>query len=211
MLPLNRGFRSAVLVALLGGLLAQGGITWSGALHAQSGPPLLAVARPTKPPRQAPPLPPPLGGYPYLRAAQARPAAPPGAQALLVVENGARRQPYTLAQLQALPAMRYETFHPQLQRSFVYEGVPLRDLAAASGLLGRDLRVYATNGYLTTIRARDYQDEAVMLAYRAGGKAIPVLQKGPLTIVLPPDERRFPAREYGYAWVWYVDRITPAP
>lgn len=173
---------------------------------------MAAVApRRAKPPRSARPLPPPLGGYPYLRAMEPRPAADPTQRVLLTVEaSTGKRQTYTLAQLRALPAMRYATFHPQLRQRFTYEGVPLRDLAVAGGFQGRDLRVYAENGYVTTIRARDYQREAMMLAYQADGRVISVLKKGPLTVVMPPDEERFPSQAYGYAWVWYVDRITPA-
>ncbi|GGK30505.1 hypothetical protein GCM10008955_25340 [Deinococcus malanensis] len=173
---------------------------------------LALVPRTTKPHRHARLLPPPLAGYRYLRAAGLRPPAGPAQRVLLTVETRTgKKQTYTLAQLRALPAMRYTTFHPQLRESYTYEGVPLRDLAAAGGFVGQDLRVYAENGYVTTIRARDYHHEAMLLAYHANGKAIPVLQKGPLTVVMPPDEKRFPAREYGYAWVWWVDRITPAP
>lgn len=171
---------------------------------------LAAAFRTTKtqhPDRQ---LPPALAGYRYLRAAGPRPSGDPAQRVLLTVETRTgKKQTYTLAQLRALPAMRYSTFHPQLRQRFTYEGVPLRDLAVAGGFVGQDLRVYAENGYVTTIRARDYHNEAMLLAYQANGKAIPVLHKGPLTVVMPPDEKRFPAREYGYAWVWWVDRITP--
>lgn len=161
--------------------------------------------------RRARTLPAPLAGYRYLRAAGPRPQADATHRVLLTVESqDGKTQTYTMAQLKALPAMRYTTFHPQLRQRFTYEGVPLRDLATAGGFVGRDLRIYAKNGYVTTITARDYQKEAVMLAYAANGKAISVLQKGPLTVVMPPDEKRFPAREYDYAWVWWVDRITPA-
>ncbi|CAM3297538.1 molybdopterin-dependent oxidoreductase [Deinococcus deserti] len=161
--------------------------------------------------RRARTLPAPLAGYRYLRAAGPRPAAAASQRVLLTVETKTgKKQTYTLAQLRALPAMRYTTFHPQLRQRFTYEGVPLRDLATAGGFVGRDLQVYAENGYVTTIAARDYQKEAVMLAYAANGKEIPVLQKGPLTVVMPPDEKRFPAQKYDYAWVWFVDRITPA-
>lgn len=172
---------------------------------------LVLAPRATRPVRPTRHLPAPLAGYRYLRAAGPRPPAASSHRVLLTVETRAgKKQTYTLAQLKALPAMRYSTFHPQLRQHFTYEGVPLRDLAATAGFVGRDLRVYAENGYVTTIAAGDYQKEAVMLAYAANGKAIPVLQKGPLTVVMPPDEKRFPAQEYDYAWVWYVDRITPA-
>lgn len=89
--------------------------------------------------------------------------------------------------------------------------MPLRNLAALGGFSGRDLRVYASNGFVTTLRASDYMAAPIMLAHTANGKRIPVLEKGPLTVVLPNDPARFPARLYGAAWVWFAERVTPAP
>ena len=82
-------------------------------------------------------------------------------------------------------------------------------LAARGGFAGKDLRVYASNGYFTTIRASDYMNEPIMLAYSADGQAITTLQKGPLTVVLPAQPARLHTTEYGAAWVWYVERIAP--
>ena len=89
--------------------------------------------------------------------------------------------------------------------------MPLRDLARLGGFAGQDMRLHASNGYVTTIRARDYLAAPIMLAYSSGGRPIPVLEKGPLTVVLPPDPQRFPPRLYGSAWVWFVERITAVP
>ncbi|MEW6420941.1 MAG: hypothetical protein AB1511_04330 [Deinococcota bacterium] len=149
--------------------------------------------------------------FSYSRPAQPLPPRNPNEQVLLTLEGPTRTQVFTRAQLLALPTVRYATEHAQLHRTFTYEGVPLRDLAVLGGFAGRDMRVYASNGFVMTIRARDYMEAPMMLAHTADGRPIPVLEKGPLAVVLPPDPQRFPAQLYGAAWVWYVDRITPAP
>jgi len=149
--------------------------------------------------------------FSYLRAG--RPVPPPhaGERAMLTVEGAGHALPLTRTQLQALPTLRYTTRHAQLGRTFLYEGVPLRDLAALGGFAGRDMRLYAKNGYVTTIHARDYMKAPILLAYLANGRPISVMDKGPLTVVLPDDPQRFPRSLYASAWVWYVERITPAP
>ncbi|EYB67356.1 hypothetical protein DEIPH_ctg044orf0085 [Deinococcus phoenicis] len=152
-----------------------------------------------------------LTPFPYSHLARPLPPLKPGEQVLLTLEGRGRTQVFTRAQLLALPTVRYATEHAQLHRTFTYEGVPLRDLAVRGGFAGQDLRLYATNGFVTTIRARDYMQAPIMLAHTADGRPIPVLEKGPLAVVLPPDPQRFPARLYGAAWVWFVERITPAP
>lgn len=153
------------------------------------------------------PQPPP---FQYFRPGQPIPRGQAGERVLLTLE-GAAKQTFTLKQLQAMPALRYTTYHPQLKRILTYEGVPLRDLAKQGGFLGKDLRVYASNGFVATIQARDYLYEPIMLAYKANNKAIPVLEKGPLTVVLPPRPARFSKPAYSAAWVWFAVRITPAP
>lgn len=152
-----------------------------------------------------------LPSFTYVRPGRALPPARPGERVVLRLEGGPRPLTLTLAQLRALPTVRYATEHAQLRRTFTYEGVPLRDLAELGGFPGRDLRVHASNGFVTTLHARDYQAAPLMLAHTADGRPIPVLEKGPLAVVLPPDPRRFPVRLYGAAWVWFVERITPVP
>ncbi|ANE44744.1 hypothetical protein SU48_03785 [Deinococcus puniceus] len=148
----------------------------------------------------------------YLRPGKAAlPAARPGERVLLTLESPGRSLKLTRAQLLALPTMRYTTEQPQLNRTFTYEGVPLRDLARLGGFAGKDLRVYASNGFMVIIRAGDYLNTPIMLAHTAGSKPIPVLQKGPLTIVLPANATQFPARLYSRYWVWYAAKISPAP
>lgn len=147
----------------------------------------------------------------YLRTARPIPASQPGERPLLRLEGKAQTLTLTRTQLLALPTVRYATRHAQLGRTFTYEGVPLRDLARLGGFAGQDMRLHASNGYVTTIAARDYAAAPIMLAHTANGRPIPILDKGPLTVVLPQDERRFPRRQYGSAWVWFVERVTPAP
>ncbi|WP_337193008.1 molybdopterin-dependent oxidoreductase [Deinococcus xianganensis] len=147
--------------------------------------------------------------FTYARAAQPTPVRKPGERIMLELDGTTGTLKLTLRQLQAMPAMRYATLHRQLKQTFTYQGVTLRDLAARGGFAGKDLRVYASNGYFTTIRASDYMNEPIMLAYSADGQAITTLQKGPLTVVLPAQPARLHTTEYGAAWVWYVERIAP--
>lgn len=140
-----------------------------------------------------------------------RPAPPraPGEATLLELAGPAGPIRLTLKQLQALPAVRYATLHRQLQRTFTYQGVTLRDLAVRGGFAGRDLRVYASNGYFTTVLARDYMNDPIMLAYSADNRPISPEAKGPLTVVLPPQPARYHSAAYSAAWVWFAERITP--
>jgi hypothetical protein len=148
----------------------------------------------------------------YVRPGKAvLPAAKPGERVMLTLESPGGSLKLTRAQLLALPTMRYSTEQPQLHRTFTYEGVPLRDLARLGGFLGKDLRVYASNGFMTVIRASDYLGTPMMLAHTAGGKTIPVLEKGPLTVVIPADATQLSARLYSRYWVWYAVKISPAP
>lgn len=175
--------------------------------------PLLALLGPGEPARGAPraSLPAPGTPFPYVRMGQVPPRVPPGERSVLTLEGRARPLTLTRTQLLSLPTVRYATRHAQLGRVLTYEGVPLRDLAVLGGFAGRDMRLYASNGYVTTISARDYLDAPIMLAHTANGRPIPVMEKGPLTVVLPDDPARFPRERYGPAWVWFVERITPAP
>ncbi|MFC3832067.1 MULTISPECIES: molybdopterin-dependent oxidoreductase [Deinococcus] len=163
----------------------------------------------------APPIPArPLPGIPvfeYVRPARPLPPTLPGEATVLTVENGTVRHALTLRQLKALPAVRYRTNHLQLRQDYTYEGVTLRDLAGLAGFQGRNIRVYAANGFATTILASDYMHHPIMLAYSADGSSIPVLRKGPLTVVLPARPARFHQPAYSSAWVWFAERVTPAP
>jgi hypothetical protein len=138
-------------------------------------------------------------------------AVPPAARPAPTLALGPSTSPrvLTLEQLRALPSVTYRVEQPQLRRSFSYRGVTLRDLAELGGFGGQDLRLYASNGYLALIRARDYLNAPIMVAYEADGHAISVRDKGPLTVVLPPEPARYRTLAYSGAWVWYVNRLTP--
>lgn len=160
---------------------------------------------------QTPGTPANLPAFTYLHAARPLPKATATERVVFTVETPQGRSTFTLKQLQALPAVTYQTWHPQLRRFHRYEGVPLRDLAQQGGFLGRDVRLYASNGFVSTIHAQDYLTSPIMLAYRADDKPIPVLEKGPLTVVLPPRPQRFATAAYSGAWVWFAERLTPVP
>ncbi|GGS30062.1 hypothetical protein GCM10008961_22120 [Deinococcus knuensis] len=143
----------------------------------------------------------------YVQPARPFPPARPGEPTLLTL-HATRPEHLTLNQLRALPATQFTVQHPQLQQTFTYRGVPLRDLARRGGFLGRDIRVTADDGFIAIIRAADYSQAPIMVAYEADGRPIPTLKKGPLLIAFPPD-RRFPPNRYGSQWAWYVTGISP--
>lgn len=156
-----------------------------------------------------PPAPP---AFSYLHGAL---PTPPGAQDAVVFEltgPGGRRT-LTLAQLRALPAVQYRATQPQLKQSFVYTGVPLRDLAALAGLSGRDVRVGSDDQFAATLHAADYQRYPLMLAYAADNQPISVAHKGPLEIVFPNEQHPGAFRQPGYGsqWVWYASTLAAAP
>ena len=118
---------------------------------------------------------------------------------------------FTLAQLRALPAVQYRATQPQLKRSVVYTGVPLRDLSEMAGLAGRSLRVEADDQFGATITPQDYETYPVMLAYLADGQPMTAAQKGPLQVVFPNEQypRRF--SNNGSQWVWFASGLGAAP
>jgi len=118
---------------------------------------------------------------------------------------------FTLAQLRALPAVQYRATQPQLKRSTMYTGVPLRDLSKLAGLAGRSLRVEADDQFGATIAPQDYQDYPVMLAYLADGRPMTATQKGPLQVVFPNEQ--YPQRfsNNGSQWVWFASGLNAAP
>ena len=213
MIPRNLAVRlRGVHIARRAGL----GLLWAVLASAPTSQAALASLPPALPRLvKAPPIParplPRMPAFSYVHPARPSPAARPDEDRLLTLQQGAAQQTLTLRQLRAMPAVRYRVRHPQLGHEYTYEGVTLRDLAVMGGFAGKDLRVYASNGFVSTILARDYLNHPIMLAYLADGQPIPVLQKGPLTVVLPTSVERFQAKSYASAWVWFAERIVPAP
>ncbi|WP_407541237.1 hypothetical protein Q0M94_07610 [Deinococcus radiomollis] len=156
--------------------------------------------------------------FPYMHGALSAPAtSAPGRAGPVLAEVvfrliGSRgQQTFTLAQLQALPAVQYRATQPQLKRSFVYTGVPLRDLARLAGLSGQNLRVLADDQFGATIQAADYDRFPLMLAYLADGRPITAAQKGPLEVVFPNEQERTRFQNFGSQWVWFATALEAAP
>ncbi|MBB6098843.1 hypothetical protein HNR42_002278 [Deinobacterium chartae] len=135
------------------------------------------------------------------------PSALPAEPVLLTVRGRNGSHNLTLRQLEALRVVEYRAHSPQLPKAHLYRGVLLSDLEAFFELeADQGLEVTARDGYRTVIRAQDYRDFPVMLAFASDGRPMTVAQKGPLMIVFPTGS--YPARfldvEYGPQWVWYV-------
>lgn len=154
--------------------------------------------------------------FSYLHGARsgASSPAPTGEADTVFRLSGPRgQQAFTLAQLEALPAVQYRATQPQLKQSFVYTGVPLRDLAEAAGLPGRNLRISGDDQFAATVQASDYLKFPVMLAYLADGRPMTARQKGPLMVVFPTEQApdHFTTFAYGSQWVWFAGSLSAAP
>lgn len=147
------------------------------------------------------------GPFVYLHGQLASPER--GTDAVVFKMSGGRT--FTFAQLKALPAVQYRATQPQLRRSAVYTGVPLRDLSEIAGLTGRSLRIEADDQFGATIAPKDYQTYPVMLAYLADGQPVTTAQKGPLQVVFPNEQYPRPFANNGSQWVWFASDLGAAP
>ncbi|ADV66204.1 molybdopterin-dependent oxidoreductase [Deinococcus maricopensis] len=148
--------------------------------------------------------------FPYTHGARPAPAARPGDPVALTVYSARGPRTYTLAQLRALPAVRYRATQPQLRRTATYEGVALRDLVRAAGLPERDVRVEASNLFSARIPASEYLHYPIMIAYAADGHAVSTLDKGPLQVILPNLHTGNRYAKRGNWWVWFAVGVRSA-
>jgi len=151
--------------------------------------------------------------FQYLHGQLTAPAPATGEETAFEITGPSGTQRFTMAQLRAMPAVRYTATQPQLKRTFEYTGVPLRDLADRAGLNGQDLRIGADDQFSATVPASMYMEAPVMLAYEEDGHGISVLDKGPLTVVLP-NSSESAKKKYlrsGDKWVWFATFMHAAP
>ena len=147
--------------------------------------------------------------YAVVHGAKAMPEATRGQKPVLEVIADNQKRTLTMAQLESMRAVEYRVAHPHIKRTATFQGVLVEDLAVALGIEGRDLRFEALDDYGAVIKAEDYEDYPILLAYRGDGKPLTIKDKGPLTIIFPIHAHadRFPGVKYGSQWVWYVSRV----
>lgn len=95
---------------------------------------------------------------------------------------------YAPSDLENMPTYAMETTTPWRQDMTLFEGVLLKDVLAASGLMDVEvIEVLAENDYAITIPDDVWELAPVMVATRANGKPLTRRDRGPLLFVIPAE------------------------
>jgi hypothetical protein len=95
---------------------------------------------------------------------------------------------FDMAMLERLPQASFSTRTPWYSQPRKFTGPLLRDLLAAVGGHGSQLRAFALNDYRVDIPADDAQRFDLLLARLLDDKPMPVRDKGPLFVIYPFDQ-----------------------
>lgn len=96
---------------------------------------------------------------------------------------------FDMAMLERLPQASYSTRTPWYAQPRKFTGPLLRDVLAAAGSHGEQLRAMALNDYRVEIPVEDAQRHDVLVARLLDDKPMPVRDKGPLFIIYPFDQK----------------------
>lgn len=116
---------------------------------------------------------------------------PPLGRVVLVISgqvklpNRAAEAQFDMAMLEKLPQHSFITRTPWYDRPRKFTGPLLRDVLAAAGAQGRNLRAIALNDYIVDLPYDDVQRHDVLLARLLDDKPMAVRDKGPLFIIYP--------------------------
>jgi hypothetical protein len=95
---------------------------------------------------------------------------------------------FDMAMLERLPQSSFTTRTPWYAQARKFSGPLLRDVLAAAGSQGTQLRAQALNDYRVDIPVEDAQRYDLLLARLLDDKPMPVRDKGPLFIIYPFDQ-----------------------
>ena len=101
--------------------------------------------------------------------------------------NSAELANFDMSMLAALPQHTFTTTTPWFAEPKKFTGPLLRDVLAAVGAQGKNLRAIALNNFKIDIPADDAMQFPVIVARLMDGKPMPIRAKGPLFIVYPYD------------------------
>lgn len=118
------------------------------------------------------------------------------AGAVVLTLTGKLRQPnrdgtavFDMPMLAALPQHEFSTRTPWYPTPRRFKGPLLRDLLAAAGAHGTQVRARALNDYFADIPFSDTQQHDLLLAYLLDGQPITVREKGPLQLMYPLEQK----------------------
>jgi hypothetical protein len=101
--------------------------------------------------------------------------------------NAGQTAQFDMAMLERLPQHSFSTRTPWYPGPRKFTGPLLRDVLAAGGAEGSNLRAFALNDYRVDLPAEDAQRWDVIVARLLDDKPMAVRDKGPLFIIYPFD------------------------
>ncbi len=135
-----------------------------------------------------------LAALPLLAPASASALVGPEGSVVLSL-TGRLRQPnrgamaaFDMAMLERLPQSSFSTRTPWYAQARRFTGPLLRDVLAAAGGHGTQMRASALNGYRVDIPVDDAQRYDLLLARLLDDKPMTVRDKGPLFMIYPFDQ-----------------------
>lgn len=115
---------------------------------------------------------------------------------------------FDMPALERLPQRDIVTATPWYDRSRRFTGPLLRDVLAAAGARGAQLRAVALNDYEVNIPMSDARDYDVIVARLLDRQPLPRRDKGPLFIIYPFDEQaELRTQVYFTRCAWQLRRI----
>ena len=133
-------------------------------------------------------------------------------EVVLTVEGeleGGKPVDFTMAELEALGSATIRTTTPWHDGVQTFEGVPMAALMKKVGANGSLLYVVALNDYSSEVPIADFEEHGVILAYKLNGEYMKVVDKGPLFVMYPFDDKEELSSELYYTRaVWQVRKIT---
>ena len=101
--------------------------------------------------------------------------------------NDGLRAQFDMSMLERLPQTSFSTSTPWYPQPHKFTGPLLRDVLAAAGAHGVQVRAFALNDYRVDIPFEDATRYDVIVAHLLDGKPMTVRNKGPLFVVYPFD------------------------
>lgn len=103
------------------------------------------------------------------------------------IRNAEKTAEFDMAMLAALPQHTFSTKTPWYPEAHKFTGPLVRDVLAAVGAQGKNLRAIALNDYKVDLPVADALKFNLVLARLMDDKPMPVRDKGPLFIIYPFD------------------------
>lgn len=115
---------------------------------------------------------------------------------------------FTLEELDKLEQHEFETKTPWIEGNAKFSGPLLRNILAAAGADGAEVKAVALNDYVVSIPFSDATDHDVIVASRLNGSTMSIREKGPLWVMYPfSDEPALRQEKHYSRCIWQLNRL----